>query len=61
MGLIYQQYIGRKIVRTAILMQGSAFINLELSVWSAQISCQVWHRLRKLESVSMHSAAQQIL
>lgn len=57
-GLIYQQHVRRKTVRTAIWTQGSAFIRLDVSVRPAQISRQVWHRVRKLEAVWIRGAAQ---
>lgn len=41
MGLISEQYVQQKAVRTAIFTHGLAFINLDVTVRLAQISSQV--------------------
>lgn len=43
-------YVQQKIVLSHFA-QGTAFISLDVSVRAAQISLQVWHRVRKIEPV----------
>lgn len=51
MTLIYESHVWQKTVSTLIFTQGSAFINLDVSVRAAQISRQVRYHVRKLVSV----------
>lgn len=49
--LLYELYVWKKTVCMTIFPQGTAFINLNVSIQAGQILRQDWHRVRNLVNV----------